>query len=74
MNLINEILLTLINGVSHEHVVDMGVIIIRTTALLFVDTTQRVATEVLRYNKDNDRTNSVLNLITTLVWYGWGRG
>lgn len=74
MNLINEILLTLINGISHEHVVDMGVIIILTTALLFVDATQRVATEVLRYNKDNDRTNSVLNLITTLMWYGWGRG
>ena len=41
MNLINEILLTLINGVSHEQVVDMGVVIILTTVLLFVDTTQR---------------------------------
>ena len=74
MNLINEILTTLICGVSHEHVVNMGVIIILTTVLLFVDTSQRVATEVLRYNKDNDRPNTALNLITTLVWYGWGRG
>ena len=74
MNLINEILTMLIGGVSHEHVVNMGVIIILTTVLLFVDTSQRVATEVLRYNKDNDRPNTALNLITTLVWYGWGRG
>jgi hypothetical protein len=74
MELINEILTFVIEGISHEHIVDMGVVCILTTLLLFIDATQRVATEVLRYNKDNHRRNTVINLATTLLWYGWGRG
>lgn len=74
MELINEILTSVIEGISHEHIVDMGVVCILTTLLLFIDATQRVATEVLRYNKDNHRRNTVINLTTTLLWYGWGRG
>ncbi|MCI5707874.1 hypothetical protein, partial [Veillonella caviae] len=30
--------------------------------------------EVLRYNLDNGRQNTVVNCLTTLLWYGWGRG
>jgi hypothetical protein len=74
MELINEILTSVIEGISHEHIVDMGVVCILTTLLLFIDATQRVAAEVLRYNKDNHRRNTVINLTTTLLWYGWGRG
>lgn len=74
MDTINDVLITLICGVSHEHVVDMGVVVILTTALVFLDTIQRVAIEVLRYNKDNHRPNNPITLLTTLTWYGWGKG
>lgn len=74
MELINEILTFVIEGISHEHIVDMGVVCILTTLLLFIDATQRVAAEVLRYNKDNHRRNTVITLTTTLLWYGWGKG
>ena len=50
MDILNDILIMLISGVSHEHLVSMGVVIILTTTLLFVDTIQRIAAEVLRYN------------------------
>ena len=58
MDILNDILIMLISGVSHEHLVSMGVVIILTTTLLFVDTIQRIAAEVLRYNKDNHRPNN----------------
>ena len=74
MDILNDILIMLISGVSHEHLVSMGVVIILTTTLLFVDTIQRIATEVLRYNKDNHRPNNPITLLTTLTWYGWGKG
>lgn len=74
MDILNDILVMLISGVSHEHIVSMGVIIILTTVLLFIDAAQRITTEVLRYNKDNHRTNTPITLLTTLVWYGWGKG
>ncbi|MCF0157922.1 hypothetical protein [Veillonella caviae] len=74
MDILNDILSKLLAGVSHEHIVDMGVVVILTTALLFVDASQRVAIEVLRYNKDNNRCNTISNCILTLIWYGWGRG
>ena len=64
----------LISGVSHEHIVSMGVIIILTTVLLFIDALQRITAEVLRYNKDNHRNNTPITLLTTLAWYGWGKG
>ena len=38
MNILNDILTMLISGISHEHIVSMGVVIILTTTLLFVDT------------------------------------
>ena len=74
MDILNDILVMLISGVSHAHIVSMGVVIILTTALLFVDTIQRIAAEVLRYNKDNHRPNNPITLLTTLIWYGWGKG
>mgnify|MGYP006918096732 FL=1 len=74
MNILNDILTMLISGISHEHIVSMGVVIILTTTLLFVDTIQRIAAEVLRYNKDNHRPNNPITLLTTLAWYGWGKG
>ena len=74
MTILNDILVMLISGVSHEHIVSMGVIIILTTVLLFIDAAQRITTEVLRYNKDNHRTNTPITLLTTLAWYGWGKG
>lgn len=74
MDILNDILIMLISGVSHEHLVSMGVVIILTTTLLFVDTIQRIAAEVLRYNKDNHRPNNPITLLTTLTWYGWGKG
>ena len=55
MDILNDILVMLISGVSHEHIVSMGVIIILTTVLLFIDAAQRITAEVLRYNKDNHR-------------------
>ena len=74
MDILNDILVMLISGVSHEHIVSMGVIIILTTVLLFIDAAQRITTEVLRYNKDNHRNNTPITLFTTLAWYGWGKG
>ncbi len=74
MDIIDDILTMLLSGVSHEYLVSMGVVIILTATLVFVDATQRVAIEVLRYNIDNGRKNTVMNFLTTLVWYGWGRG
>lgn len=74
MDILNDILIMLISGASHAHLVDMGVVVILTTTLVFIDATQRVAIEVLRYNLDNGRQNTVVNCITTLLWYGWGRG
>ena len=74
MDILNDILSMLISGVSHAHLVDMGVVVILTSTLVFIDATQRVAIEVLRYNLDNGRQNTVVNCITTLLWYGWGRG
>ena len=74
MDILNDILVMLISGVSHEHIVSMGVIIILTTVLLFIDAAQRITTEVLRYNKDNHRNNTPITLLTTLTWYGWGKG
>ena len=74
MDILNDIITKLLEGISHEHIVDMGVVVILTTTLLFIDATQRVAIEVLRYNKDNRRRNTIGNCITTLMWYGWGRG
>lgn len=74
MDILNEILDTLTGGVSHEYLVSMGVVIILTTTLVFIDAAQRVAIEVLRYNKDNHRHNNPITLITTLTWYGWGKG
>ena len=74
MELINEVITKILLGVSHAHLVDMGVVVILTTTLVFIDATQRVAIEVLRYNLDNGRQNTVVNCITTLLWYGWGRG
>lgn len=74
MTILNDILVMLISGVSHEHIVSMGVIIILTTVLLFIDALQRITAEVLRYNKDNHRNNTPITLLTTLVWYGWGKG
>lgn len=74
MTILNDILVMLISGVSHEHIVSMGVIIILTTVLLFIDALQRITAEVLRYNKDNHRNNTPITLLTTLAWYGWGRG
>ena len=74
MDILNDILITLTNEVSHEHLVSMGVVVILTTTLVFIDATQRVAIEVLRYNKDNHRPNNPITLLTTLTWYGWGKG
>lgn len=74
MTILNDILVMLISGVSHEHIVSMGVIIILTTVLLFIDALQRITAEVLRYNKDNHRNNTPITLFTTLAWYGWGKG
>lgn len=74
MDILNDILVMLISSVSHEHIVSMGVIIILTTVLLFIDAVQRITTEVLRYNKDNHRNNTPITLLTTLAWYGWGKG
>ena len=74
MTILNDILVMLISGVSHEHIVSMGVIIILTTVLLFIDALQRITAEVLRYNKDNHRPNNPITLFTTLAWYGWGKG
>ena len=74
MDILNDILTMLLSGVSHEYLVSMGVVIILTATLVFVDATQRVAIEVLRYNKDNHRPNNPITLITTLTWYGWGKG
>lgn len=74
MDILNDILKMLLSGVPHEYLVSMGVVIILTTTLVFVDATQRVAIEVLRYNKDNHRPNNPITLLTTLIWYGWGRG
>lgn len=74
MAILNDILVMLISGVSHEHIVSMGVIIILTTVLLFIDALQRITAEVLRYNKDNHRNNTPITLLTTLAWYGWGKG
>ena len=74
MDILNDILIMLISGVSHEHLVDMGVVVILTTTLVFIDACQRVAIEVLWYNLDNSRKNTVMNCLTTLLWYGWGRG
>lgn len=74
MDILNDILVMLISGVSHEHIVSMGVIIILTTVLLFIDALQRITAEVLRYNKDNHRNNTPITLFTTLAWYGWGKG
>ncbi len=74
MDIINDILIVLIGGVSHEYLVNIGVVIILTTALVFLDTAQRVAIEVLRYNRDNHRPNNPITLLTTLTWYGWGKG
>ena len=58
MDILDDILTELIGGVSHEYLVSMGVVIILTATLVFIDTTQRVAIEVLRYNKDNHRPNT----------------
>lgn len=74
MDILNDILVMLISGVSHDHIVSMGVIIILTTVLLFIDALQRITAEVLRYNKDNHRNNTPITLFTTLAWYGWGKG
>ena len=74
MELINEVITKILLGVSHAHLVDMGVVVILTTTLVFIDASQRVAIEVLRYNLDNGRKNTVMNCLTTLLWYGWGRG
>ena len=74
MTILNDILVMLISGVSHEHIVSMGVIIILTTVLLFIDALQRITAEVLRYNKDNHRNNTPITLLTTFAWYGWGKG
>ena len=74
MELINEVITQILLGVSHAHLVDMGVVVILTTTLVFIDVSQRVAIEVLRYNLDNSRKNTVMNCLTTLLWYGWGRG
>lgn len=74
MELINEVITKILLGVSHAHLVDMGVVVILTTTLVFIDACQRVAIEVLRYNIDNGRQNTVVNCLTTLLWYGWGRG
>ena len=74
MDIINDILIALISGVSHEYLVSIGVVIILTAVLVFIDTAQRVAIEVLRYNKDNHRPNNPITLLTTLTWYGWGKG
>lgn len=74
MDILNDIILMLISGVSHEHIVSIGVIIILTTVLLFIDAVQRITAEVLRYNKDNHRNNTPVTLLTTLAWYGWGKG
>ena len=73
MDILNDILVMLISGVSHEHIVSMGVIIILTTVLLFIDAAQRITTEVLRYNKDNHRNNTPITLLKTLAWYGLGK-
>lgn len=74
MDILNDILIMLISGVPYEHLVSMGVVVILTAVLVFIDTTQRVAIEVLRYNKDNHRPNNPITLLTTLTWYGWGKG
>ena len=74
MELLNEIITKILLGISHAHLVDMGVVVILTTTLVFIDASQRVAIEVLRYNLDNGRKNTVVNCLTTLLWYGWGRG
>ena len=74
MDILNDILTMLISGISHEYLVNMGVVIILTATLVFVDAAQRVAIEVLRYNNDNHRPNNPITLITTLTWYGWGKG
>lgn len=74
MELLNEIITKILLGISHNHLVDMGVVVILTTTLVFIDASQRVAIEVLRYNLDNNRKNTVMNCLTTLLWYGWGRG
>ena len=46
MDILNDILTVLIGGVSHEYLVSMGVVIILTATLAFVDATQRVAIEM----------------------------
>ena len=74
MDILNDILTMLLSGVSHEYLVNMGVVIILTATLVFVDAAQRVAIEVLRYNNDNHRPNNPITLLTTLTWYGWGKG
>lgn len=74
MDIINDIMFMLISEVSHEYLVNMGVVIILTVTLVFIDATQRVVIEALRYNKDNNRSNNPITLIATLAWYGWGKG
>jgi hypothetical protein len=74
MDILNDILTMLLSGVSHEYLVSMGVVIILTTTLVFIDAIQRVVIEVLRYNQDNHRPNNPITLLTTLTWYGWGKG
>lgn len=74
MDIFNEIIEQILLGISHEHIINMGVVVILTTTLMFIDASQRVAIEVLHYNRDNDRCNTPMNCLTTLVWYGWGRG
>lgn len=48
MDLINEVITKILLGVSHAHLVDMGVVVILTTTLVFIDACQRVAIEVLQ--------------------------
>ena len=71
MEFMDELVTRILLNVSHEHVLDICNVILLVLILLVADAFLRIIAEVFQYN---NRKNTTKTFITTLIWYGWGRG
>lgn len=60
------------NVITREILVDEVNTVILVVLLVCIDTFLRMLTEATEYNKAIGRDNTILNIIWTLLWRGWG--
>lgn len=66
--LINEIS----NAIPSNYFIDLADILFLITLLVVIDVFTRVSSEVVRYNHDTRRNNTVVNIILGILYRAWG--